>query len=198
MNVLLISEDYIKSTTNIGDNVSGDFLLPAISLAQDIELTECIGTPLLEKLQELIETNVINNDDNKHYKYLLDKYLQPFLAYATMHHVITPLAYKLANAGILRTEDEKMYNISADEVDKLKYHYKHLSDLYQYRLQRYLIGNYNKFPELLRYKSISDIRANLYSSASVGLWLGGARSKYVPNETYNFGYGLPSSTIEVL
>ena len=53
-NVLLISEDYIKSESNLDNNVSGKYLQSAIKLAQDIELQSLIGTKLLEKIQKLI------------------------------------------------------------------------------------------------------------------------------------------------
>ena len=138
MEVLLISEDTIKSVTNMSDNMQGDYLLPAIQLAQDIDLEETIGTPLLEKIQELVLNNTIINADNYAYKTLLDKYIQPFLCYATIAHITVPVAFKIANAGILRTEDEKMYNVSANEVDRVKNHYQHIADTYKYRLQRYL------------------------------------------------------------
>lgn len=197
MEVLLISEDTIKSVTNMSDNMQGDYLLPAIQLAQDIDLEETIGTPLLEKIQELVLNNTIINADNIAYKTLLDKYIQPFLCYATIAHITVPVAFKIANAGILRTEDEKMYNVSATEVDRVKSHYQHIADTYKYRLQRYLIANYNKYPELLRYKSIADLRANLYSAASCGIVLGGARGKTIENPANYFGYGLPNSTIDI-
>lgn len=196
--VLLISEDYIKSTTNISDNLNGEYILPAIQLAQDIELEETIGTPMLNKLQELVANGDIQHAENVHYKALLDNYIQPFLCYATIAQITIPIAFKMANAGVLRVEDEKMYNVSANEVDKVKNHYKHIADTYKYRLQRYLIANYNEFPELLRYKSIADLRTNLYSAASCNLWLGGSRGKSLPNSTdVYFGYGLPSSTVDV-
>jgi hypothetical protein len=51
-NVLLISEDYIKSESNLDNNVSGKYLQSAIKLAQDIELQSLIGTKLLEALQK--------------------------------------------------------------------------------------------------------------------------------------------------
>ena len=197
MEVLLISEDTIKSVTNMSDNMQGDYLLPAIQLAQDIDLEETIGTPLLEKIQELVLNNTIINADNCAYKTLLDKYIQPFLCYATIAHITVPVAFKIANAGILRTEDEKMYNVSANEVDRVKYHYQHIADTYKYRLQRYLIANYNKYPELLKYKSIADLRANLYSAASCGIVLGGPRGKTIENPANYFGYGLPNSTIDI-
>lgn len=196
-NVLLISENTVKSTTNLSDNMSGDFILPAIKLAQDIELEETIGTQLLDKLKSLIYNNTINQEQNLKYKKLIDKYIQPFLCYATIAHITVPIAFKLANAGVLRTEDEKMYNVSADEVDKVKWHYQHIADTYKYRLQRYLIANYSQYPELMEYKSIADLRVNLYSAAKTNLWLGGARGKQTFDNSLFWGYGLPSSTIEL-
>lgn len=196
-NVLLISENLVKSITNISDNIAGDYLLPAIQLAQDIELAETIGTRLLETFQELVYDNLINKDGYSNYKYLLDRYIQPYLCYATIQHLIPNVAHKIANAGILRTDDEKMYNVSSDEIDRVKAHYKHLADVYKYRLQRYLIANYGKYPELMEYKSISDLRANLYSAAGCNLNLGGARGKGIANPSFYWGYGLPNSTIDI-
>ena len=191
-NVLLISEDFIKSTTNLSDNVSGKYLLPAISLAQDVEVEETIGSPLLNKLKELIYNNQIALEENINYKSLLDNYLSPFLAYATIAHLTVPIAFKLTNAGVLRTDDEKMYNVGTNEVDKIKYHYQHLADTYKYRLQRFLIAHYHHFKELQQYKSIADLRANLYSSARCNVWLGGKRGKTEPfNNNFYLGYDKP-------
>ena len=179
--VILISEDYIKSTTNISDNIAGDYLLPSIKLAQDIDLESTIGTQLLEKIQELIYNNDISNKDSEMYKLLLDKYIQPYLAYATIQHLTPTVAYKLANQGVIRTDDEKSYNITSNEVDKVADYYSHLANTYKKRLQLFLIANYNEFPELLNWKSIADIRANLYSAAGCNLSLGGPRGRSIFN-----------------
>ena len=188
-NVLLISEYLIKSLTNINENLSGNYLLPAISLAQDIDVEETIGTQLLNKLKELIYNNEIKLSENEKYKYLLDKYIQPFLCYATIAHLTVPVSFKIANAGILRTDDEKMTNISSNEVDKVKNYYKHIADTYKYRLQKYLIANYGDYAELQTYKSIADLKTNLYSSASCNINLGGMRGKTIIDDCKNWGYG---------
>ena len=188
-NVLLISEDLIKSITNINENLSGNYLLPAISLAQDIDVEETIGTQLLNKLKELIYNNEIKLSENEKYKYLLDKYIQPFLCYATIAHLTVPVSFKIANAGILRTDDEKMTNISSNEVDKVKNYYKHIADTYKYRLQKYLIANYGDYAELQTYKSIADLKTNLYSSASCNINLGGLRGRVIIEDDRNWGYG---------
>ena len=190
--VLLISESYIKSVTNISDNIAGDYLLPSIKLAQDIDLESTIGTQLLEKLQELIYNNDISNQDNYYYKLLLDKYIQPYLAYCTIQHLVPTVAYKLVNQGIVRTDDEKSYNITSNEVDKTSDLYSHIANTYKKRLQLFLIANYNEFPELLNWKSIADIRANLYSAAGCNVNLGGPRGKSIFNPSYLMGYDFPS------
>ena len=190
--VLLISESYIKSITNISDNISNDYLLPSIKLAQDIELESTIGSRLLQKLQELVFDNDISNQDNSMYKLLLDKYIQPYLAYATIQHLTPTVAYKLANQGVLRTDDEKSYNVTSNEVDKVMDYYSHISNTFKKRLQLFLIANYNEFPELLNWKSIADIRANLYSAAGCNVNLGGPRGKSIFNPSYLMGYGFPS------
>ena len=190
--VLLISESYIKSVTNVSDNIAGDYLLPAIKLAQDVDLESTIGTQLLEKIQEIIYNNDISNQENSMYKLLLDKYIQPYLAYATIKHITPTVAYKLANQGVIRTDDEKSYNITSNEVDKVSYYYSHIANTYKKRLQLFLIANYNEFPELLKWKSIADIRANLYSSAGCNVNLGGPRGKSIFNPSYLMGYDFPS------
>ena len=190
--VLLISESYIKSTTNISDNIAGDYLLPSIKLAQDIDLESTIGTQLLEKIQELIYNNDISNQENEMYKLLLDNYIQPFLAYATIQHIVPTVAYKLVNQGIVRTDDEKSYNVTSNEVDKVMDYYSHLANTYKKRLQLFLIANYNNFTELLNWKSIADIRANLYSAAGCNVNLGGPRGRSIFNPSILMGYDFPN------
>ena len=190
--VLLISEDYIKSIANISDNLANDYLWPSIKLAQDIDLESTIGTQLLEKIQELIYNNDISNQENEMYKLLLDNYVQPYLAYSTIKHLTPTVAYKLANQGVIRTDDEKSYNITSNEVDKVIDYYSHLSNTYKKRLQLFLIANYNEFPELLNWKSISDIRANLYSAAGCNVNLGGPRGRSIFNPSYLMGYDFPN------
>lgn len=171
--VLLINENVIKSVSNISENVSGNYILPAIKLAQDIDLEETIGTQLKEALQKQVFDNALQDT----YKALLDNYIQQYLTYATIVQLIPTVAFKIANAGVLVTDDEKMTNVTSTEVDKVKAHYRHLADVYKNRLQRFLVKNYSDYPELHSYKSCQDIKANLYSAASCGLALGGKRGK---------------------
>lgn len=190
-NVLLCNEDSIKTFSNISDNVDGKYISPAIYTAQRQDLEETIGTVLVRKLQYLVGNNEIDDLENCKYKELLDDYITDFMIYATIGKLIPIISFKLSNMGSIRTEDEKVYGLSYSEVFNLSDYYKHQADYFKYRLQRFLIANYSDYPELVTYKSIADLQTNLYSAASVPLWLGGCRNpkntqKPSLKEIYNF------------
>lgn len=189
--ILLVSEDYIKTITNLSDNMAGDYILPSIYFAQHQYLEEILGSSLVRKIQQLVAENTIENYENADYKTLLDDYIQDYLAYVVMSEAIVATSFKINNFGASRTEDEKQYAVSYDEVFKLKKFYKEKADYLQYRMQRFLLANYSKYPELATYKSIADLQQNLYSAANVPIFLGGARNpkdttKPSLKDIYNF------------
>lgn len=195
-NVLLISEDYIKSESNLDDNTSGKYLQSAIKLAQDIELQSTIGTKLLEALQKKIinwknpnlpepqPDDFIEDPENIRYKELLDYYIQPYLLYQVLSEVIIPITYKLGNFGVMRTDDDKNIVAQKNQVDYVKKYYTDKANFFKKRLQDWVITYYGDFPELYNYKPLKDMYPNLYSASSCNLWLGGVRGK---------GYGYNSS-----
>lgn len=172
-NVLLTNENLIKSTTNIFDNISGNFLLPSIKICQDIDLEDVIGTVLMEELQK----QVYENTFKENYKILLDDFVQPFLTYASIVRLIPVVAYKITNAGVVKTDDEKMTSLSPNEIDKVRAEYQRIADSYKSKLGRYLMANCNLYPELRQCRDVSDIRANIYDYATCGIYLGGKRGK---------------------
>lgn len=193
-NVLLCNEDYIKTFTNISDNISGDYILPAIYFAQRQNLEECLGTALVRKLQELVGNEEIENFENEHYKILLDDYIQDYLAFQAVSEIVVNTSFKINNLGANRTDDEKAYGLSFSEVYKLRDYYKGKADYLMYRMQRFLIANYADYPELVEYKTIADLQTNLYSAADVPIFLGGARNpKHAHKPSLKELYNFPSS-----
>lgn len=174
MDILLISEDYIKSNSSLDDNTASKYVLAAILNAQNIELRSIIGKCLLEKLQQLINDDEIDEVENLHYKDLLDMEIQPFLLYQVLSDIIIPVSYKIGNMGVLNTEDEKAIVAANAQVNLVKDYYMMKADVFKKRLQEYLLRNKSAFPEL----NCCDI--NLESSNSSGIWLGGRRSKILP------------------
>ena len=175
-NVLLISEDYIKSHTNLTDNLTSGYLLPTIKLAQDINLQNTIGTNLYNRLREMVDTGEIAEEYD--YKNLLDNYILPYLTYCVISMVTLPASFKITNAGVVRTDDEKMNNVPLNEVNLIKDYYNKYANYYKNLLQNYLYDNQRKFKEL-NDNDIHSIHSNLYSSADSSIFLGGARGKSI-------------------
>lgn len=174
--ILLISEDTIKSCSNLNDNVWGKNLAPAIIVSQDMHLQKYLGSCLYKKILELVDTDTIGREENIHYKILLDEYITDFLIYQTISNLIPEISTKIANLGVLYSNDEHTANVSQSERDLVASHYQNIADSYAKYMQMYLKGNRDKFKEL-DCDCCDGIKPTLDSSASTGLWLGGYRSK---------------------
>lgn len=174
MTTLLISEDYIKSNSGLDDNVYGKFLYPAIKEAQEMGLQTIIGSSLYETILGMVDNSTISDVEMADYKNLLDKYIQPYLLYKTIVTLIPIVGTKIANIGTVITNDEHIANITKNERDLLVDYYQFRADFYCNQLQDYLCHNRSKYPEL-RDCDCAKIKANLTSSATCPIWLGGRR-----------------------
>lgn len=173
-NVLLISEDFVKTNSNISDNMFGKFLLPAIREAQHIRLQSVIGTQLYESLLRKVTANTLTEQ----YKELTDDYIQWFLLYQVLSDVIDVIDVKFVNMGTVRNRDEYVDNISDAERVRLKHNYEYKADWYCKQMQEYLLKNRQQFEELDDC-ACDTMKANLRSAASTGVWLGGYRGKVI-------------------
>lgn len=173
--ILLSSETFIKSVTNISDNVAGKYILSSLREAQEVSLKSIIGIPLLEKLKELIKSGEIDSDVNMRYKYLLGK-IQYYLAYMTIVELVQKVSYKIGNAGLVKTADENLQVASYEEIVGQKEYYQGKADYYCMELQQYILEDMIAYPEVDE-STCRRIHANLYSAATCGIFLGGARGK---------------------
>ena len=170
-NILLISEDRIKTESALNDNVWGKFLLPAIREAQDINLSQILGENLLDEIYTRVTANTVTGD----YKTLLEDYIQPFLLYQVQANIIPTLNVKMANIGTVLTGDEHVEKLSKSDVDNLMQNIQYKADFYCRRLQEYLLANEVLFG--IEDCQCQRIKSNLNSAASTGLFLGGFRGK---------------------
>lgn len=171
--IYLISEDYVKTNVSIDENLYTKYLNVAIREAQDMRLEPVLGTALYRAILDKVSDGSIV-DDNV-YKGLLDNYIQPFLLYATMERIIPLIANKIANSGVVVTDDEKNSNVVKNERDSLVKYYTSTADYYCERLQDFLYHNSNAFPEL--FVRDDGKYSNIDSASSCGIWLGGERGR---------------------
>lgn len=173
--VLLISESTIKSNSIIADNCDGMYLTPVIQLAQDQRLQPLIGTPLYDKLRELIATNQIEQEHNIRYKELLDDYIEPFLLWAVTSEIQIPIHWKIRNAGIVLNNDQHFESSYMNNDHYLKEYFADKMNFYGFRLSDYLIANSNDYPEYYQWRSIADMPSNK-NAYNTGMYLGSSHN----------------------
>lgn len=176
--ILLISEDYIKTHSNLNENVWGEYLTPAIREAQDIGLQQIIGSCLYYSILSKVEDGSILEESETAYKTLLDDYIQPYLMYQVITDLVPIIGVKLANIGVVISNDEHVNNLGEAERNRLGTYYKYRADFYCGRLQSFLLGNKALFKELDEC-TCQNIKATLDSAASIGLFLGGVRGRRI-------------------
>jgi len=145
--VLLINEDVLKSVGLINDNVDGCYLQPAMVLAQEVGLQEIIGTRLLKKIKNLIETDEILLDSNIAYKELLVDYIKNYLIWQTTSEIQVPVSFKTTNSGSVQNQDDKKNGNDIKNVQYLKEYYADKARFFGKLLSDYLCHNSAKYPE---------------------------------------------------
>lgn len=173
-NVLILSEDFVKTNSNLSDNAWGKFLLPAIREAQHIHLQTILGTNLYEAILNKIKDGSLADP----YKELVDDYCRWYLLYVVLSDIIDVLDVKLANLGSYRNRDEYIENISDEERQRLKQNYAYKAQFYGDRLVQFLLDNRQAFPELDDC-TCHNLSSHLNEQAATGLWLGGIRGRNI-------------------
>lgn len=169
--ILLTSEAFVKSVTNVSDNLAGKYILPSIREAQEQSLKGILGDSLLSKVKELMRNNQLVGV----YKDLVDN-CQYYLAYAAIVEVTNKVSYKIGNFGVAKSSDENLQVATYDEIVKMQYYYQTKVDAYCLELQKWLLENRTSFPELTECHC-KRLSSNLHSAASCGIFLGGSRGK---------------------
>lgn len=169
--ILLTSEAFVKSITNVSDNLAGKYILPSIREAQEQGLKGILGDCLLSKVKHLFNTDSLEGI----YKELVD-HCQYYLAYAAIVEVTNKVSFKIGNFGVAKSTDENLQVASYDEIVKMQYYYQTKVDAYCLELQQWLLQNKESILELTE-SQCKKLSSNLHSAASCGIFLGGARGK---------------------
>ena len=146
-NVLLISQENLKRYSLINDNTDGKYLLPAIQLTQDVDLSNLIGSKLVDRLEELVSSGDIIKTEYNDYKLLLDNYITDYLIWQVMANTQLTTTYKIANAGVYGNDDEKKNRLEYKNAQLLQEQYIRNANAYADKLKNYLRHNCNKYPE---------------------------------------------------
>lgn len=172
--ILLVSGNFIKNVTNIDDNMPGKLIEPAIYEAQNEGLRGVLGDALVDRLEELVDNGDIDREGYEMYRKLLTK-CQYFLAYTAISNICMLTAVKVSPAGLEQVSDEHMEPLDMDDSFRLQSFYQKKADYLCHQLQNYVLNNKTAYPEL-KECDCRRMKANLFSAATTGLWLGGVRN----------------------
>lgn len=175
--ILLTSPEFIKSVTNISDNMQDKFINTAIREAQQMDLQQVIGSRLLNKLCDLVASAEINLTGNTYYKELIET-AQWYLAYDAIQRLVIISGVHLDNMGPNKGSDEHNNTLDLGDAFKIEEYYQKKADFYCRRVQEYCIANRTYLPELTSTK-VNEMKACLNSAASTNIFLGGARGKLI-------------------
>lgn len=166
---LLTNAEYVKGYLAIDANLSEVYLRTAMTEAQEVGLREILGGFLLESLKAKV-----NQQSLAGYYATLVELCQPYLAYKSVAELLPKISYKVTNMGVVKTSDDKVSNATREEIDAQIALYQSKADAECFKLQKWVLANRNQFSELSDY-DCSQIKSNLYSAASCGIFLGGRR-----------------------
>ena len=158
MNIWLKENELTKNTL-LGGNIDIDLYIPCIADAQRTRLEEILGETLFNK----IDVDFGNDDLSGLYLTLFDDYIKPFLIHQSAVEYLLVGAYKITNNGIYKTQPENTAAVDKTEVDYLVNNQRLKAEMYQGRLERWLM--LNELPEYL--SADSQIVPPVYNKSSI-------------------------------
>lgn len=139
---LFITEQYVKNTTPINDNVDLKSLTNAILEAQEIHIIEAIGSGLYNDLAAKIVAGTLTGNDAT----LVNTYIRPTLKYWVLVEGIPMMLFKLTNKAVSTSTSANSSPVQETNIDYLVNRFKAKAELYQDRMIRYIQANPNLFP----------------------------------------------------
>lgn len=182
---LLISVQEIKEESLINQNVDDKTISSILDTAQEIYLSEIIGTPLYRRLQELVYNKIkglqgdkIDGTGFEVYNELLEEYVKPYLKYKTMENFIVENSFKLRNIGVVRNLDTNVNYVDLDQIRFVQKHYASYVAKYEDRISKFLCVHSKDMPEVTAEIApyLDEPKPGETYSNTGGLWLGGIKN----------------------
>lgn len=142
LDILLVSEEKIKSYTNLNNNLSPAELQPYIFDAQNIMIPHLLGGTYYLALKERVEEGKLTDADI----YLLDNFISPYLCNYGFYLASTFIQFRSYNKGILKGTSENGETLELDELKFLQSQIKNIAESYAGQMVNYLITHSEQYP----------------------------------------------------
>jgi len=158
---LFISRTDLVKNTIVDGNVDTDKFIQFIKIAQEIHITNYLGSKLYNKISSDIVAGSLSGD----YLSLVNDYIQPMLIHFAMVEYLPFAAYQIKNGGVSKHSSENSESVSKSEIEFLVQKERDTSEYYTRRFVDYICFNSDKFPEYNTNKD-SDVRPDKDSNVS--------------------------------
>lgn len=167
-NVIFISEQYIKDSSYIDENVDVKLLRNSILETQEIRIRGIVGTALYDELCTQITASTKTTLNNT----LLNSYIKPALKYWVLLDSALILTFKVMNKSIVKRTSENTETIQVTDLDRLMNFFKGRAEYYSERITKYLIENESSYPLFTNAGDGVDTEHPKYNNYTQGLYLG--------------------------
>lgn len=181
-NILFISEQKLKDTSFLSDNVDPKQLLPTVKAVQDRYIHPMLGTALYLKLQADVAAGTVAGV----YKTLLDDYITDALVWYTLAEMPMPLQYKLVNKGVITRTGEAIQTTSFSDVQSMMNYCRDWAKWYAQRAIDYLCEHGTEYSEYENPGSGSDTIHPDATQYDCGIYL--ARGGYEDRRSFEEKY----------
>ena len=179
MAVLFISEQYVKNTTLIDENVDMRLILPSISDVQELRIHPILGTPMYEDIKAKITAGTLTADEIN----LLDNYVAPAMAKWVMYECSASMLFKYRNKSVATKSSENSQPVSYQDLQFLRDEWKNKAEEREARLINFLCDNDNLFT---KYKEHSDDLNPRKTAYQTSYFLGAGSSNFCWKDDYNY------------
>ena len=149
---LFISRTDLVKNTIVDSNVDTSKFIQFIKIAQEIHITNYLGSKLYDKISADIVADTLTGD----YLTLVSDFIQPMLIHFAMVEYLPFASFQIKNGGVFKHSSENAESISKSEIEFLVQKQRDFSEYYTRRFVDYICFNSTKFPEYLN-NSGSDI-----------------------------------------
>jgi hypothetical protein len=158
MKTVLTTVNELKLRTSIGENIDVELLQPHLQIAQELYVSEVLGSALYDDIVNQYDNNTISGDTET----LLNEYIIPSIAYSAWYCAYPFLAYKTQRTGINTTTTDVQTPVTVEEISIYGSRVENFKNFYLKRLEDYLIENSTLFPLFRKSETTQQGGGNIY------------------------------------
>lgn len=141
---LFITLKELKANTALNGNVDPNKLLPALKIAQELEIEPILGTDLYNR----ISNDIANDTLSGSYLTLKNDYIHSILIHSALYYYLPYASYQISNGGVAKWNGGDNFDaVDTGELSLLTNKEKGISESFKQRLLKHLCNNSNLYPE---------------------------------------------------